>query len=72
MWPLPMMHWTSLYRTPNPLQTWDMGTPSLPHGDPLSQSPASDIWWPSLETFSNVFIVPHCTDPPLVLTSGGY
>ena len=35
-----------------------------------SPNPASDIWWPSLETCSNLFIGPHCTGPLLrVLTS---
>ena len=31
----------------------------------LSPSPASDIWWPRLETCSNWFTWgPHCTGPP--------
>ena len=41
-------HWTSLHWTPPPAQT-----PGL---DPTIQwLPASDIWWPSLETSSNLF-----------------
>ena len=43
--------------------------PNMGHGDPLHlpqpwpQPPASDIWWPSLETSSSLFIGPHCTAP---------
>ena len=50
---LPMVHWTSLYRTP-PL-------PDMIHGDPQPQprTPARDILWSSLETCSNLFIGPH-------------
>ena len=40
MWPLPMMHWSSLYRPP------------LPCPGPLS---ASDIFWLSLVVSSNLF-----------------
>ena len=37
-------------------QNWDSrGPPSIWHGPPCL-SPASDIWWPLLETCSNVFI----------------
>ena len=65
---LPMMHWNSLYRAPpgpGPLQTWGIGTPG--------PAPASDIWWPSLETCSNLFIGPHCTAPlPVVLIFGDH
>ena len=63
MWPLPMMHWTSLYTTLQPCPP-DMG----PH---CKETPptASDIWWPSLKTCSKLFTSGH---PPLVLTSGGY
>ena len=42
MLPLPIMHWNSLY-IPPPLD--------IRHGTP----PASDIWWPSLETCSDLF-----------------
>ena len=48
--PLPMMHWTSLYRPPV------QGPGSYP---------ASDIWWPRLETCSNLFTSgSHHTAPP--------
>ena len=60
MWPFPMMHWSSLYRAP-------IGPSPSRHGTQPPDSPPSDIWW-SL----NVFIRPHCTGPPLVLTSGGH
>ena len=45
-----MIHWTSLYRVPSPAPppTSDMGTPCPP--------PASHIWYPLLETCSNLFI----------------
>ena len=42
-----------------PPPRYDMG-----HMDTLVLSPASDIWWPSLESCSNVFIGPHCKVPP--------
>ena len=56
MWPLPMIHWTSLYRpAPCPLDIRH-GTPrphyppnplNIRHGTLLTPSPkASDIWWP--------------------------
>ena len=49
---LPKVHWTSLYRTPpSGHGTW--GPP-----DP-ARTPVRDIWWPSLETCSNLFIGPH-------------
>ena len=70
---LPMMHWIPIYRTPYP-PTPSTPTPlslTLAHRTPQPCHPACDIWWPSLETCSNLFIEPHCTDP-LVLTSGGY
>ena len=34
--------------------------PDMGHKDP---GPTSDIWWPSLENCSEVFIGPHCTGP---------
>ena len=40
-----------------PLKTWDMGTP-------LTLALATFCWWPLLETCPNLFIGPHCTDPP--------
>ena len=43
-----------------------LGTPWGPN--PL---PASDIWWPSLETCSSLFIRPHCTETLLGVTSCG-
>ena len=60
MWPLPKMHWTSQYSPPPqkdlPL---DMG----PHCTETFS--ARDIWWPSLETCSNLFTSgappPHCS-----------
>ena len=65
MWLLPMMHWVSLYRLPGPVpQTSDMGPPwSQPHQpppqhqswDPQPHPSVSGIWWPSLETCSNLF-----------------
>ena len=61
IWLLSMMHWTSLYRVPVP------PPPDIGYGIPL----ASDIWWVSLETCSNLFIEPHCTASP-VQTSGGH
>ena len=68
MWSLPMMHWTSLYRSPSPIcgpspDMWPQ-TPSpspTPHmGSQDTQVLAlvptsSDVCWPSLETFSNLF-----------------
>ena len=42
MWPLPMIHWTSLYSTPSTQTSWDL-------------PPATDIWWSSLETW-NAFL----------------
>ena len=63
MWPLPMMHWTSLYRAPWPRAH----IPHTPHPrhetslyrDPVwPQSPGhGHIWWPSLETCSKLFIL---------------
>ena len=51
--PLPMMHWTSLYRAPDP----NPG-PSPRHQiwDPSGSAATSDIWWPSPETCLNMFI----------------
>ena len=43
-----------------PIQIWDKG-PLTPA--PALAPPTSDIWWPSLETYSNLFIGPHCTAP---------
>ena len=31
-------------------------TPDIRHGIPQVPAPANDIWWPSLETYSNLFI----------------
>ena len=63
IWPLPMLHWTSLYRAlPSPpyVQRPPPPTPTLAPSrhrtllySPLP--PANDIWWPSLETCSNLF-----------------
>ena len=66
MWPLPMMHWTSLYRPPVPWQPWhksfppwtsDMGPsgPALPpldiwHGPP---------WWHLVAITGDLFKVVH-------------
>ena len=72
MWPLPMMHWTSLYRTMPPdcetsdHQPWDPHPPPRQTWDP----PAINIWWPSLENCSNLFI--RGSPPPPVLRSGGW
>ena len=41
---LPKLHWTSLYSPPPSLRTSDLRTHL-----------AFDIWWPSLETCSNLF-----------------
>ena len=58
MWPLPIMHWTSLYRVLPPCRGTHLCTgPTL----------ASDIWWPRLDTCSNSFT----WGSPMVLTSGG-
>ena len=43
-----LMHWSSLYRDP-PL------VPSPPLEGTSQGSPVSEIWWPSLETSSNLF-----------------
>ena len=64
------MHWTSRYRLRSP----DQPPPDMGYWDLLAPSSvprAIDIWWPSLDTCTNLFIRPHCTGPPLVLTSGG-
>ena len=42
--------------------SWPWTPPDMGHGTP-GPAPASDIWWPSLETCSNLFIGPHCTAP---------
>ena len=53
MWSLPMMHWTSLY---SPTLVLVSDPKFCPHGTSLDRDlPASGIWWPSLETFSNLF-----------------
>ena len=44
MWPLTMVHWASLYTAP------PFSSDMIPHW-----TPASDIWWPSLEICSNLF-----------------
>ena len=49
MWLLPIMHCTSLYSSPNSVPwTWDLTVQG-----PLSTH-ANVIWWPKLETCSNV------------------
>ena len=48
---------------PGPFQTWEMGTPRLPSDMEHENPPATDIWWPSLLTCSNLFIGPHCIAP---------
>ena len=57
-------HW------PSPTSAWPCS--HLCTRDPALEgpatSPARDIWWPSLETCSKLFIL----GPPLVPTSGGY
>ena len=66
-------HWTSLHRT---LQSRPHGIWTPPYSDP----PCSDIWWPSLETCSNLFTwgsLPPCTDiwwllKDMQLASGQY
>ena len=64
IWPLSMMHWTSLYRP----STSDM---EPPQPQPQSQPPStSDILWPLLETCSNLFT--WGCPAPTVLTYGGY
>ena len=62
-----------------PPDIWHGDSPGpvpLRHGTwgPLHAGPsASDIWRPSLEICSNLFIGPHCTaPPPLILTSGDH
>ena len=54
-----MMHWTSLHRAPpGPAPRHGTPQPLLPpdisHGT-AALSPATNMWWPSLETFSNLF-----------------
>ena len=58
--PLPMMHWTSLYRPPSPSLLLDIrhGSPlvlSPPDIRPSDPTPASDIWWPPLKICSKLF-----------------
>ena len=65
MWPLPMVHWTSLYRTPSghrislyrDLPSSNIRWPRLETCSILFTwgHPASNIWWPRLETCSNLF-----------------
>ena len=54
-------------------KTWGPPIPVLPPQDmrpgnpshtPTPSSPTSDIWWPLLETCSNLYIRPHCTATP--------
>ena len=51
-----VVHWTLLYRHPPgpsphaPPQTWEL----IVQASPLDMG-SSDIWWPSLETCSNLF-----------------
>ena len=66
MWPLPMMHWTWLYRCP-PIRLW------TPHTLDLAP-PDSDIWWSLLETcstcsFEDTSPLPR---PPGVTSGSGY
>ena len=60
MWPLPMINWTSLYRTPS---VQDLGPPPVQGSTSCSLcTPASDIWWPRLYICSNLFTWgTHCT-----------
>ena len=62
LWPLPMMHWPSLYRDPPPLWTLDlMGHPSFKHiWELIGRTTASDMWWPILEICSSCLL----EDPP--------
>ena len=47
MWPLPIVHWTSPDRNPQPRSA---------HGTSLHMHPTDgDIWWPRLETCSKFF-----------------
>ena len=63
VWPLPMMHWTSLYR-PSPLYRAQLCPPPL-STRPWTHPPTSDIWWSRLDTCSNLSTWrPHCTSPP--------
>ena len=64
IWPLPMINWTKLYRALD----------IRPRTHPKPSPPASDIWWPSLETCSNLFIsgCPHPQEWHLVLAIGAH
>ena len=68
MWPLSMMPWTSLYKAPQSKlphpppdirrgNQWSQADPPPPirPGTLLALPPATDIWWPTLETCSNAF-----------------
>ena len=59
-----------LYRTPSP-NPGHHPPPRSKYGISLIRDPLScDIWWPSLETYSNLFT--SGPPSPLMLTSGGY
>ena len=61
MWPLPMMHWRSLY---SPLAP---GLPLFRHG--TWDHPVGDVWWPCLVTCSNLYT---WGPPPTILTFGDH
>ena len=65
LWPLFMIHGTSLYKDSLPSPSPAPSTSDM--GPPWPQPPGSDIFWSPLETYSNLFTWGH---PSLVLTSG--
>ena len=61
------MHWTSPYRKPPAIWPW----PCLDVGPHCTGTPNTDIWWPRLETCSNLFTW-RPTPPQGALVSVGY
>ena len=65
MWPLPMMHWTSLHWPPPLPKTWDMGPPGLSPG-PTNPQHGIPQPWPLPDIRHGI---PHPRS--LLVTSGG-
>ena len=82
LWPLPMMHWTSLYRSPGP----SLGPKALPHETSLERNPiqpqsplgmgphwtGTPCKWYMVAITLDLFKLVHLSTSPTVLTSGGY